>query len=179
MSDSAFCEILVKRKCEGSLFAKRLCFLFVCFIFASLWAVITVLLSFSPAILVLGVLLTSFFVYMSFKLTVLEYEYSIVNGTLYFAKIIGKTRRREIFDIDVKRIDSIGDFTKKTQETFKDDGIKMISALSSSKIQNAKYVKFKNDGDITYVFIFECNEVLEKKLKSHNPRLAFSSFKNM
>lgn len=179
MSDSAFCEILVKRKCEGSLLAKRLGFLFVCFVFAMLWSVITVLLSFSPAIIALGVLLTAFFVYMSLKLTVLEYEYSIVNGTLYFAKIFGKTRRREVFDIDIKRIDTFGNYTKEIQENFKEDGAKLFIALSSSKIQNAKYVKFKDSGDTTHVFVFECNEEMEKKIKSHNPRLAFSSFKNL
>ena len=45
MSDSAFCEALVKRKCEGSLLAKRLGFFFACLVFAMLWSVITILLS--------------------------------------------------------------------------------------------------------------------------------------
>jgi hypothetical protein len=179
MLDSAFCEILVKRKCDGSLFAKRLGFLFGCFIFALLWSLLIFLLSFSPAIIVLGVLLTAFFVFTSLKLTVIEYEYSVVNGTLYFAKIRGKTRRKEVFDIDIKRIDTLGDFTKDTQEKFKDDGLDIIYALPTSKVQDAKYVKFKDIGDTTHVFVFESNEEIEKKLKSHNPRLSFSAFKNL
>ena len=179
MSDSAFCEILVKRKCEGSLLAARVASLFGCFVFAALWSLLVLLLSFSPAIILLGISLLAVFVYISLKSTVVEYEYSIVNGSLYFSKITGKTRRREIFDIDIKRIDAFDDYTSELAEKYKYDGAKILNALSSSKVQDAKYVRFTDDGDTTYIFVFESNELMAKKLKTFNPRLAYKTFKNI
>ena len=179
MSDSAFCEIIVKRKCEGALLAVRFASLFGCLVFALIWSSLVILLSFSPTIILLGILLLAVFVYISLKSTVIEYEYSIVNGTLYFSKIIGKTRRHDVFDIDVKRIDAFGDYTKELAEKYKYDTVKIINALSSSKVQDAKYVRFNDDGDTTYIFVFESNDLMAKKLKTYNPRLADQTFKNI
>ena len=174
MNESSFYETIIKRKMEGTFLLKRLLGIAASILFALLWTLVFVSFIYVIPLVLIGYVIAATFIYIIIKGSCVEYEYSIVNGTFYFARIIGKTRRREIFEVEIKDIQRLVDYSPELIEMQKRDNATVYTAVSSMSSGRKKVMVFTDEDNDNVVFIFDSNDVLEKKLRAHNPRLAFS-----
>ena len=174
MNESSFYETIVKRKMEGKFILKRLLGTAASLLFALLWTLVFVSFIYIIPIVLVGYVIAGALIFIVIRNTCVEYEYSIVNGTFYFARITGRTRRREIFEVEIKDIQRLVDYSPELIERQKRDNATVYTAISSPSSDRKKVMVFTDEDNDNVVFIFDSNDVLEKKLRAHNPRLAFS-----
>ena len=97
MTQNTFCEHIVKQKAQGRFLIYKI--LLIALYVALLLLPSVAIILFAPPNLIVPFLLiiatVTFFVFkLTWKLTCLEYEYQIIDDTIIFSKIFGKTKRK-------------------------------------------------------------------------------------
>lgn len=172
MSDIHSYEKIVKLKAEGHLLSKKI--ILIC-IYALLVFVgipfATVKLNGNIPIVLTLVSITGFFIFISWKQSIVEYEYSVISGTFYLAKINGKIRRKEVFEAELHDAVIIAPFNeiyyKKVEKCEPND---VFYAISSRKAANCWFIIFEEAGGIKTLILFEADERAISTLRHYCPR---------
>ncbi len=164
-------EKLLPQKATGRAMIPRLCLILCYIVFFSIWLVVFIRMGFVPALLVLGLALTVLLVFVTWKYTQLEYEYAIYAGSFFVAKIYGKTKRRELLELDLKQAILIA---PRTEETLAQaDRMKLDSvlwAVSSPKAENIWMIVYPHGEKSSALLFFEADEEAIRLLRRENPR---------
>ena len=172
MNDTQTYEKIVKRKIEGKLLFARIALIFAYALFAVVGVALAVALADGHPALILLVAVLDFCLWLlTNKLVKIEYEYSFVSGSLYLAKILGKSMRRELFEEELSRAVAIAPYSGQYRlDLEKRDIQKVYSAISSKKAADLWFILFEREGGACTLVIFEADERSLKHLRHAVPR---------
>lgn len=164
-------ERLLSQSFTGGSLRSRILLILAYLVWLSIWFVILIRTAFSPALLVLALALTVFFVIVSWKYVQLEYEYAIYSGSFFVAKIYGKTKRKELLELDLKQAlliaPRIEEYLAKAEQ-MNPDGV--LWAVSSQKAESIWMIVYPHGEKSTAILFFEADEDILKILRRENPR---------
>ena len=183
MITDVVCEKLVKRKFEGravaALGAKLLAIVLMMILS------VLVMLRFNLALIVLPLVLIPLGIWLivkALKNRNVEYEYDFVNGMLTIDKIINMSDRKHLFDLDVSKVEKIGEFD---EDTFNMRGVDFLGNYTASDaMENAYFLLYKGSSGKTNVVVLEkddpnANEkILDAMRRYINPLVFREGFKN-
>ncbi len=166
----AFCEHIVKQKAQG----KFLIFKILAIAFYIALAVIPsgIIIAFAPANLTVPFLIViAAVVFITFKLTwkytCLEYEYQIIDDTISFTKIYGKTRRKTVIEMPMRAFTTLGAHTPESEKYL---GELLVNRtylyISSFNAENIYFGVFNANDEVCIVF-FEATDTAISKLKKY------------
>ncbi len=164
-------EKLLPQKTSGRALIVRLCVILGYLIWAGLCFALLVRVRFSPALLVLAIALTVLLVLVTWKYTTVEYEYAIYSGSFFVAKIYGKTKRKELLEIDLKQTLLIA---PRTEEFLaKADRMQLDEihwAVSAQNAENIWMIIYQSGEKSSSLLFFEADEDSLRLLRRENPR---------
>ena len=164
-------EKLLPQSFTGRFLGSRILLILAYLVWLSIWFVILIRTAFSPALLVLALALTVILVIVSWKYVQLEYEYAIYSGSFFVAKIYGKTKRKEILELDLKQALLIAPHNEEylaQADRMNLNGV--VWATSSPKAENVWMIVYPHGEKSISVLFFEADEDILKILRRENPR---------
>jgi hypothetical protein len=100
-------------------------------------------------------------------LTNIEYEYQLIDDTIVFTKILGRTRRRTIIEMPQKTFSLLGKYTPESEKYLSrllvDKSFLLLSSLDAESIY---FGVFEADG-LTCIVYFEATETTIQRLKRY------------
>ena len=172
MSDIYRYEKIIKLKSEGSILAKKifLIILYALLVFVGIPMAIVHLKGNVPIVLAL-VAITGLFIFITWKQSIVEYEYTIISGMFYLARIRGKIRRKEVFEAELHDAVIIAPFNETyCEKAEKCEPNDVFYAISSRKSENAWFIIFEEAGGVKTLILFEADEKAISTLKHYCPR---------
>ncbi len=143
-----------------------------------LWFVLTVRVGLTASVLMLIPISVLIAVTLTWKYTAVEYEYSFVAGTLTFSKIYGKSKRRAVFDGDLRCLVSVLPYNEQNAERVQCD--KTVFAIPEGVEENPCICVFEENEKRTCV-VLDCDELSAKIFRFFKPsavdRAVFEAFK--
>lgn len=109
-------------------------------------------------------------VYLTWKYTQVEYEYSFFSGKLTVSKILGSKKRRVLAEVQIRKLSSVMPYTDENAARAEAFGAKKaIFAASSMEAENL-YIALWEDEDtkLRHLLCFEPNEKAIKIIKYYN-----------
>ncbi len=172
MNDNQSYERLIKKKNEGRLLLCRTALIAGYILFALAGILLVLFFASEYPILFALVAVLDFCIYLlTWRLTQIEYEYSIVSGNLYLAKIFGKASRKELFECELSCAVTVAPYSgqyKKDAESASPD--KIYKAISSAGASDIWFILFKNETEQKTLLLFEADEHILKHLRRGCPR---------
>ena len=96
-----------------------------------------------------------------------DYDYSILTGTVSFSKVVGNTKRKKIITIDISNIERIGKQTNSAYNNYAKmpDMIKKTLTANSepSEGKDFYYIFFNAEGN-KHLYIIECTRTFISNL---------------
>ena len=172
MNDNQSYEKIVKKKMAGAILIKRV--LLLCFL--SLFVVVgipvaIIHLNGNVAVILLLIAMASGFSFFAWKLTYIEYEYDLVAGTLYLTQIYGKSRRKELFEAELRDATMIAPYRGKYGETANNSNpSNVFLAISSKKSEDIWFIIFEESGGTKTLVAFEADERALSTFRHYCPR---------
>lgn len=149
-------------------------------VIASFWFVIAIRVGLHPAMILLAPLSVVIAVLLTWKYTNVEYEYSFMAGTLTFSKIYGKSRRKTVIELDIRKLNAVFPYNERTEQRINDG--KLVSGIPSSYSTNPCVCAFEDENEEKVYFLMDCDEQSAKIFKFFNPsatdRAIFDALKN-
>ncbi|MBO5939416.1 MAG: hypothetical protein J6Q82_08005 [Clostridia bacterium] len=164
-------EKLLSQKPCGRTLLPRLCLILGYLAFFSVWFVAFLRANFAPALLVLAIALTVLLVLVTWKYVQVEYEYAIYSGSFFVAKIYGKTKRKDLVELDLKQAILIAPRTEEylaQADRMKLDGV--LWAVSSPKAENIWMIVYPHGEKNASLLFFEADEDAIRLMRRENPR---------
>ena len=172
MTHSTFCEHIVKQKCQGK-------FLIAKILLGALYGAIAIvpsfiIIMFAPPYLIIPFLLviaSVIFVLfrLTWKYTNVEYEYQVIEDSILFTRIIGRSKRVCDIEMPIRAFSLLGahnpDAEKYLSELLVDRSYLFISSFNA---ENIHFGVFDAEGETCIVF-FEATEDVLAKIRRHNP----------
>ena len=172
MKDNFNIEKIVKRKAEGSFLLFKIALIAAYVIIAAVGLFLTLAFADGEPLLILLVFgIDVCAVLLTWKFTLIEYEYSIIADTLYIATIYNKSTRREIFEAEISRATLIAPYKdeyEKTANASKPDDV--LRAVSSLRDDDIWFAIFELEGAKKALVLFNADEDTVASLRHHNPR---------
>ena len=172
MSQSTFCEHIVKQKCQGKFLIYKILLIALysaVAIFPSLAIIVFAPSSLTvPFLLVIATVVT-ILVTFTWKYTSLEYEYQIVDDTILFTKIFGKSRRVCEIEMPMSAFTVVGAHTPESEKYLSELLVdRTYLFISSFNAENIHFGVFNADDDICIVF-FEATDDILFKIRRYSP----------
>ncbi|MCR5835929.1 MAG: hypothetical protein K6G88_05460 [Lachnospiraceae bacterium] len=113
------------------------------------------------------IFLSGYLIYYIFKITDIEFEYSVANYDLYVEKIMGQIKRKRCKVFDLKKAVVIA--PEKSEKVASYLNVEKMYDYSSRRKDAEKMVAVFNSDRGTEVVFFEPNEKIAKAIKSLRP----------
>ncbi len=154
MVSDIVCEYMVKRKLDASQIVKAVAVFLGGFAATIVISSIGSYADFSGGmmgamLIMIGVGLTVFF---GRWFIMIEYEYAYFNGEITFDRISAKSRRKHLFDVDLKSVEKMGFPNDEAINNIKVDTIKDYSASIDN--EGTIYIYFKDSGSSKNTLLF-------------------------
>lgn len=170
-NDSPFYERLIRRRAEGKYLWHRILFGIICFVWVSAWFVIAIRFMINAPMIAFALLTTALLLILGIKYLGVEYEYSFVSGTFSLSKIYGKSRRKEMLEIELSRALMVAPYTDENVERARAlDADETVSAISGKHAKNVWIVVFDEDGENKVLVLLEMDERALAQFRRHCPR---------
>ena len=159
-----YAEYTVEKKCEGTYRLKRILLKIGLWVPLVLLSVIFILLNIPVWVILIPVypliwmkiLKPVFYPYVY-----IEYEYTVASGSLRFAEVLGKCRRRERLDLTVSSLSAIAPYSGEYKAAADAKDIahryEFVSTMNAPEIY---YALFEEDGEKSVVFFQPTNKAL-------------------
>ena len=161
MSEDNYVELLVKRKDPGYAVPVKILMIVLC-IFSVLTALQTVL----GVIIMLAVGAATYFVFLNMSV---EYEYLFAEGGLSVDRIMGRARRKRVFDCDKEDVQIVAPADSFVLKDYERQGAK-IKDFSSGRRDAKVYAMMYQKGAENYKVLFEPNEKMIGAMRRAYPR---------
>ena len=172
MNDIKSYEKIVARRTEGKILLAKIALIFAYVIFAAVgFLLVLVFAEGSPALLLIVGALDSLLILFTWKLTCIEYEYTLAANTFYLAKIFGKSRRKEFYEEELIRASFIAPYNEKYSE--KAENCKpndIIWAVSTKNAPDIWFIIFEEESAKKTLVFFEADERAISTLRHYCPR---------
>ncbi len=166
-------EKIVKKEAKGSLLLTKILLITSYSLVAALGLFGAFTIGGKDIALILLVLAVDVcFILLTWKYTIVEYEYSIAADYFFVAKIYNKSSRKEIFDEELIRVTTVAPYNEKYESTAADckpDTI--IRAVSSMSADNIWFAIFDRDGSKKTLVFFEADEAVISSFRHFCPRV--------
>lgn len=109
------------------------------------------------------------FIYLTWRRTYVEYEYSIFGGVMTVSRILGKKTRREMISVALREVSAVipyDDAHLQAIQAF--DAKKKLYAISSLEAPVLYVVLWKDEDDCKYLLCMEPTEKAIKLMRYHN-----------
>lgn len=167
MIQNAFCEHIVKQKTQGKILVYKI-------LLAALYATLLILPSFAiilfappflivPFLLIILTLVIVIFK-LTWRLTCIEYEYQIIDDTIIFSKIYGRTKRKTFVEMPIRAFEVLGKYSDESEKYLSRLLVdKSLLFISSFTADNIYFGVFEDSGEKNIIF-FEINESAKAKI---------------
>ncbi len=166
MADIQHYERVIKPPKRGKTLFYKILMLIIYLVILSIWFVVAVRFTLNAAIVVLIPVSLLVAVLLTWKYTNIEYEYSFTAGQLTFSKIYGKSKRRTLFEGDLKTLQSVVPYDRLKAELSKSD--KVIEAVPDISCENPCVCVFEEDDKKVYLVI-DCDGMSAKIFRFFTP----------
>ena len=120
MNEMQSYERLIRRKVTGIHVLQRLGLIVLYLLWLSIWFVVAVRWILNAPLIAFAILSTVLLVILTWRYTLVEFEYEIIGGTFYLSKIYAKSRRKALLEIELSDAVLIApyteDYVKRAQE---------------------------------------------------------------
>ena len=156
MMEDSYVEWLVKRKDPAYAIPLKALMVLVC-IFSVFMALQTVL----GVILMTAAFIGTYFVFINLSI---EYEYLYADGGLRIDRIMGKARRKKIFDCDKEDVQFVAPADSYMLKDYESSGIKLMDCSSGRKDGKVYAMIYQKGADHKKI-LFEPNEKMVKAMR--------------
>jgi len=164
-------EKLISQKNTGKARIKQIGFLCLYALWVALGAVLTIKVGFYAAMLVLTVLTTWGWIWLTWPLTQIEWEYTLAAGTFYVAKIYGRKKRREVAELEIADALLIAPANEENQRKAQEQSVATtVHALSDFSAENIWLLLFEDAPGHRVLVYAEMDENMLRILRHGNPR---------
>lgn len=161
MDNEAYAEWLVKRKSPA--FAVPLKAVMVALCAAGLFLALTTMLGIIALVLAVA---AAYFVFRSLSI---EYEYLFVTGQLTIDKIMGRSRRKKMWEGSMDEIQMIAPADSYVLKDYENSNMKLLD-FSSHEAHARVFAMICRSGGETVKILFEPNEKMLRCFKMTSPR---------
>ena len=165
-------EKVVKRRDDTERIVAKICAVvgYVCFDLAWIWGIVAS--SFNLGVIALSVIFTVVLINLTWKLFMLEYEYSFVGGEFSAAKIYAKQRRKTIVCADISDALLIAPANEENLASLERHEIeKTAYAVSTLQAENIWFALFSvKEGKSKVCVYFEADEKMINLFRQYNAR---------
>ena len=147
--------------------------LFLCFyvLWVALGTVLSVKTGYYAAMLLLTCLTAWGWIWLTWPLAQIEWEYTLAAGTFYVAKIYGKKRRKEVLELEITNALMIAPLTEENQRKAEASGVSStVSSVSDSSAENVWLMLFETAPDRRTLVLVDMDENMLRILRHSNPR---------
>lgn len=163
-------EYIVKQKETRGLRATRI---LLC-IFYSLWTLGNVLLviffkSLLPLVIILYPATLWLLVFLTWRRTFVEYEFSFFDGELTVCRILGGKSRKVLAEINLRDLAAVVPYDDAHESAIRNfRPVKRVSAVSSIDAPELYALLWKDQADVHYMLCMEANEKAIKEFRRYN-----------
>lgn len=171
MNEFSTYEYVVQRKNKGSQKLTPVLLIIGYIIFAVLALAFAVSSKLGAPLVALAPLALALIIFLTWRYTKIEYEYSITSGILTFSEIYGGKSRKTITEFSLKDCDTIAPLSDPDKRAIAQRYNADISyvALSHKDTENAYFATFENEKGKRCIFFFEATEKALKICRFYNP----------
>ncbi len=179
MADIQYYERVIKAETGKRRLLPKLVAISAYAVILSIWFVIAVRVGLTASVLMLVPLSILTAVLLTWKYTAVEYEYSFTAGILTFSKIYGKSKRKSVFEADLRNLISVVPYDERSMDSV--DARTVINAIPNEACQNPCICVFEENEKRTCIII-DCDNMSAKIFKFFKPsatdRRIFDRIKN-
>lgn len=161
MNDDNYVEWLVKRKDPVYAIPVKILMIAVCII-----SVLSALQTVIGVIIMMAAGAATYFIFLNLSV---EYEYLFAEGGLSVDRILGKTRRKKIFDCEKDDIQLVAPADSYVLKDYEKQGTK-VKDYSSGRRDAKVYALMYQKGPENYKILFEPNERMIGAMRRTFPR---------
>ena len=165
MADIQYYERVIKAARKSKKLAPRLWMIGLYALILGAFLIIAVRVGVSASLLMLIPFSLLTIALLTWKYTSVEFEYSFTAGTFTFSKIYSGSKRKCVFEGDLRELESVFIYDEHKLEHL---GGKLINAIPDTSSQNPCVAVFvENDSRICVVF--DCDRMSAKIIRYFNP----------
>ena len=165
-------ERLIRRKVTGKYIWQRVGLIALYLLWVSIWFVIAIRFFVNAPLVAFAILTTVLLVIFTWKLTVVEYEYTLVGGSFYLAQIYGKSRRKAILEAELSDAVLIAPYTEDYAARAEAlSPTEILWATSAPDAPNIWMLVWDADKEERLLLFFEADERSVRLLRQYNPRV--------
>lgn len=161
MSEDNYVEWLVKRKDPAYAIPLKILMMILC-----IFSVFTALRTFLGIILVLAVGAATYFIFLNLSV---EYEYLFAEGGLTVDRIMGRARRKRVFDCDKEDIQMVAPADSFVLKDYERQGSR-VKDFSSGRSGAKVYALMYQKGADSFKVLIEPNERMIGAMRRSLPR---------
>lgn len=171
MNNPQIYEKIVKCENTPSRTVAKICAIagYICFDLAWIWGIIES--GFNIGVIALAIITTAIIINITWKLFMLEYEYSFVGSSFSVAKIYAKSRRRTVAEAEIKDALFVAPATEENLARIAHYEIShTLYAISSDKAENVWFALFdEKEGKKRTCVYFEADDKTVSIFRKYNP----------
>ena len=168
MNEFGTYEYVVERKNKGSNKLKPMFFIVGYVILALGFLLFAVTSKIGAPLVALAPVALWIAVFLTWRYTKVEYEYSITSGVLTFSEIYGGRSRKTVVEFKLKDCFSIAPLSEFGKRDEAETDV-TYSALADKESPNAYFASFEDEKGRRCVFFFEATEKTLKICRFYNP----------
>lgn len=172
MSELNSYEKLLKQTNEKRRRFRVVAWLFVYATWVLLWSLIMANIGMNAPMLLFIPLTTVILVRCTWKYTSVEFEYTLVEGSLVIDKIYGKKTRKGVFEGELKSAVLIAPYTEDFLRKAEERGAwrKSIEAISSEDAEEIWFLLFESEGETRTMVFVEADDTMLRIFRHYNAR---------
>lgn len=149
--------------------AVGLCLLYTAWF--AVWNVVMLWIGINAPMLILIPLTTVLLIVLTWRLLHVEFEYSLLDGTLVIDRIVGKKKRKSLFEAELRQATLIAPLTDETMaQAQKKMPEQFISALSSPEDEDAWLLLFEDPSETRTLVLLNADDAMCRIFRRCNPR---------
>jgi uncharacterized protein YqeY len=172
MNDNRTYERLIKKKTEGKTLLSKILLIIFYVAFAAVCIPLIILIGkANPLLFVLGAIAEWLLIKFTWRLTEIEYEYSVFDGIFTISKILGKSSRRDIFENALSEAAIVAPYIDEYRKKAEEKSVtRTIKAISSESAENVWFILFEKENGENALILFEADEKSLRIIRTYCPR---------
>ncbi len=171
MADIQYYERVLKAQKPSAGFKLKAMMIGIYVLLLTLWLIIIVRVGLTASLLMLIPLSVVTVVILTWKYTSVEYEYSFTSGIFTFSKIYSSSKRKAVFETEIKFLTSAQPYSESTAAGIRaDEAINAIPAGDGV----TPYICIFEENDKTAAVILDMDEMTARIFKFFKPSVYFS-----
>ncbi len=171
MNEFSTYEYVIARKNKGAQKIKPVIFILGYIVFAIGALVFAVVTRIAATLVALAPLALLVVIFLTWRYTKVEFEFSVTSGVLTLSEIYGGRSRKKIVEFKLKDCVAIAPLSDPAKREYADryDAQESYIALSQKDSPNGYFAAFENEKGKRCIMFFDANEKMIKICRFYNP----------